>query len=621
MSYDLSAMGYKEYVIPTGVRVITGTGKNTQYFNTPDVYDVAGDYLPEGNEYVCIGHTTVADSNGITYIQFKYNDTNNYWMADISDRVETYRLDNFSEDGIDVSDYQGVIDWAKVAAAGKKFAILKAVSTKNSQLYIQTYWESNYAACKENGIKVGAYLYTYAVSDKKMQDELSYMLTALQGKTFEYPIFVDVEDPFLYQNSTKEELTTRVKWLCAQLKANGYRPGIYTSTNFANTHLNMAELAEYDFWVADWTGSVTYSGDYTMWQYSSKGAVDGIEGNVDLDISYVDYANITNKSEEEGEMATKTVIKTVIQFRRDTTANWLTNKDVVPAAGEPCFDLNLHTLKIGDGTTTYENLPAIGGVDVSADGKSIVLSDGVFKLAGFDAAEVGAQPKKNADGELEWVVPSSKTLEGLQTIVAGLQTDVATLQTNVSAIQEILTPSAEGEEPLLTRVQSLEEKMDGTGEGSVDKKIDAKINKFATEISDNGTIDTFKELVDYVANHGGEISTIVADIADLQSAVEGKVDQEAGKSLVSDTLIAKLEAINEGAQVNVIESVSVGGTLLDIVEKGVNIPVATDTALGVVKASEEVTVGADGTLGIGTINVSKLVSDGTELVLDGGAAF
>ena len=193
------------------------------------------------------------------------------------------------------------------------------------------------------------------------------------------------------------------------------------------------------------------------------------------------------------------ILKMRIQLRRATTAEWEANKTVIPAAGEPCFDLELNTLKIGDGVKTYEQLDVIGGsgsVAVSADGNSIVLSDGVFKLAGFDTAATGAQPRKNADGVLEWVVPSTDTVEGLQTTVAGLQSDVTALQTDVNAMQEILTPSAEGKEPLATRVQTLETKMDGTGEGSVDAKITAKINEFATKVSDDGIVNSYKELID-----------------------------------------------------------------------------------------------------------------------------
>ena len=282
------------------------------------------------------------------------------------------------------------------------------------------------------------------------------------------------------------------------------------------------------------------------------------------------------------------ILRMRIKLRRDTTANWELHKDVIPAAGEPCFDLNLGTLKIGDGTKTYEQLDVIGGsgsVAVSADGTSIILSDGVFKLAGFDAAETGAQPRKKSDGTLEWIVPSTDTVEGLQTTVAALQSDVATLET----------------------------KMNGTGEGSVDAKINAKINEFATNVTDDGVVNSYQELITYVANHGGEAATMAADIAALQGLV--------GDESVADQIASAMSGIETGGQANKIESIKLGGTLLDIIEKSVNIPIATADTLGVVKGSAEITVASDGSVGIGQVSVSKLVQeDGVELVLDGGAS-
>lgn len=305
-------------------------------------------------------------------------------------------------------------------------------------------------------------------------------------------------------------------------------------------------------------------------------------------------------------MANTNVIKMVIQFRRDTTENWIINKDIIPAAGEPCFDLDLNILKIGDGKKTYEELDAIGGAEMAADGKSIIYDGGVLKLAGFDSAETGAQPRKNAEGNIEWVVPSTETVEGLQTTVAGLQSDI-------TALQEIVTPSGEDATPLLTRVETLEEQMNGTGEGSVDKKIDAKINEFATKIDNDGVVNSYKELIDYVAEHGGEAATMAADIKTLKGLV--------GEKSVLDQITEAIENIDTSAQENVIESVKVGGTLLDVVEKSVSIPIATDSVLGVVKASEEVTVSEDGTLGIGTISFSKIVQEDSEtVIMDGGSS-
>jgi hypothetical protein len=325
-------------------------------------------------------------------------------------------------------------------------------------------------------------------------------------------------------------------------------------------------------------------------------------------------------------MATQT-IKLKFQFRRDTTENWLLNKDIIPADGEPCFDRDLNILKVGNGIDTYENLEPIGGIKV--DGESLVFEDGVFKLFGFDAAETGAQPRKTADGKIEWVVPSTDTVEGLQSTVAGLQSDVTNLQTNVTEITQIVMPSEEGVGTLLDRVESLETKMDGTGEGTVDAKIDMKIEAFAASLTDDGKVNTLLELIGYVESHGKEAADMAADITSLHdlvgkdsvsdqiaSAVEGLVKSESGKSLISDTLIAKLENIEENAQANKIEEIYLGDTLLDIVDKKVTIPIGAG-----LKISDELTMSDDGTIGIGKISFNKIVQEVNEVVvMDGGGA-
>lgn len=265
------------------------------------------------------------------------------------------------------------------------------------------------------------------------------------------------------------------------------------------------------------------------------------------------------------------VVKTVIMFRRGSTEEWIANKDVIPAAGEPCFDLELHTLKIGDGTRTYEQLPTIGGVDVSADNKSLVLEDNTFKLFNFDAAETGAQPRKNAEGKLEWVVPSTETLDGLQKIIAGLQKDVAD-------IQEILTPSGEGAQTLLERVETLEGKVNGTGEGSIEQKIydevTAQINQFAEEVSADDTVNTFKELVDYVAEHGPEAANMAAAITSLQKLV--------GNTPVADQIANEITA-SEQKSATIFERIKYeisnkpAEALVDYRDKEIRILCPTDT--------------------------------------------
>ena len=284
-------------------------------------------------------------------------------------------------------------------------------------------------------------------------------------------------------------------------------------------------------------------------------------------------------------MAT-TRITTVFQFRRDTTENWLLNKDIIPAPGEPCFDLTAHTLKIGDGVLSYENLPTIGGVElkVEADGKSVVLEDNVFKLMGFSAAEVGAQPRKNENGELEWIVPSTEVVDGLQDAVAELRSDMTVVQTTVTTLQEIVIPSDEGSTPLLSRLESLEHKMDGTGDGTVDAKIDAKIKAFAAELTENGKVDTLLELINYVESHGKEAANMATSIDTLYSLVGSTSVAEqiaaAGhitKAEAEETLLSKIEAAATLKHVKYEISHKPVGTLVDYREKEIRVMCPADT--------------------------------------------
>lgn len=154
-------------------------------------------------------------------------------------------------------------------------------------------------------------------------------------------------------------------------------------------------------------------------------------------------------------------IKTIFQLRRSTAEEWLLNKDVIPASGEPCFVIDKNIFKIGDGVTTFENLESINGVKIEADGKSLVLEDNILKLMGFEAAEIGAQPRKNADGNIEWVVPSTEAIDNLNQTVYDLKSDISNLQTNVTILQDIVMPSDEGEDTLLDRVKDLENLVGG----------------------------------------------------------------------------------------------------------------------------------------------------------------
>lgn len=188
--------------------------------------------------------------------------------------------------GIDVSKYQGNIDWNKVKAAGIEFAMIRIVSTNNSGVYVDPYFEKNYNGAKAAGIPVGCYLYTYAKTEERQNEEILLAMDALKGKTLEYPFALDVEDSSL-TSMGKAALSALVQRGLVIIDQKGYVPMLYTYTNYTK-NLDMSMFDGYDLWIADYRGYNGY-GSTSIWQYSSSGKVNGISGNVDLNYCYKDF--------------------------------------------------------------------------------------------------------------------------------------------------------------------------------------------------------------------------------------------------------------------------------------------------------------------------------------------
>ena len=212
---------------------------------------------------------------------------------------------------MDVSRWQGSIDWDKVKASGLVSGVmLKAVSTnrklskRKDGLYIDPTFERNYRECKRVGLPVGVYYYTYA-TDKEMADaELALLKTALTGKTFELPISVDVEDNKIKKLST-QALTDLAAYALATVEHWGFYALLYVGLNFAQTELYMggAALRKYDVWLAAYLSKKPEPGwPFGMWQYTSKGKISGVVdaipgkiSGVDLSVPYKDYTKIIAK--------------------------------------------------------------------------------------------------------------------------------------------------------------------------------------------------------------------------------------------------------------------------------------------------------------------------------------
>ena len=203
---------------------------------------------------------------------------------------------------IDVSRYQGLIDWAQVAAAGYKGAMLKTVSTNRNLskradgLYIDPTFETNYRNARAAGLDVGVYYYTYATSEAMADAELALLRQAVYGKELTMPLAVDVEENSIKQLSTLD-LTNLTAYALEQVEKMGFYAQLYTYTHYSNMELDMGRLANrWDVWLSDTTGHTPAVGyHYSAHQHTSKGAVPGITGDVDLNVTTVNYPRIIEK--------------------------------------------------------------------------------------------------------------------------------------------------------------------------------------------------------------------------------------------------------------------------------------------------------------------------------------
>lgn len=196
--------------------------------------------------------------------------------------------------GIDVSVFQGEIDWGKVADTNTEFAILRiGYNDKQDAQFL-----NNYIKAKEVGVPVGAYMYSYAVTEQAAIDEANIVLERIKGMKFEYPIYLDVEDKKLLKeeyNLTKEQRTKNALAFVRTMQENGYYVGVYANLDWFTNYLDVEKIqAECETWIAHYNEDADYSNTaYGMWQYTDKGKIDGITVNtVDLNICYKDYPSI-----------------------------------------------------------------------------------------------------------------------------------------------------------------------------------------------------------------------------------------------------------------------------------------------------------------------------------------
>lgn len=201
--------------------------------------------------------------------------------------------------GIDVSTWQGYIDFKKVKEDGIDFVIVRAGYSETNE---DSYWKQNVYNAHRNNLHVGAYWFMYFTNEteaKNCADKFVRMLRQFDG-IIDYPVILDVEeDTYNWFKEcgikpTKELITKLVTVFCDRVEKAGYYTMIYSNYNGFKNYLG--DVSRFDKWIADLSGSKPNQNIYGLWQYSFTGKVNGIKGNVDLDIDFRDYSKIISEA-------------------------------------------------------------------------------------------------------------------------------------------------------------------------------------------------------------------------------------------------------------------------------------------------------------------------------------
>lgn len=195
--------------------------------------------------------------------------------------------------GIDVSQHQGEINWEQVASSGVEFAIIRAGirGYESGALVTDTFFESNMEGAAANGIDTGVYFFTQAVTVEEAREEAQYVLELVAPYEISYPIVIDVENPAASARAnalTQEQRTEIVSAFCDAIAEAGYTPMIYGNTYSLFGMLDIEQVSRYKIWHAFYNDYVYYPYQIQMWQYTSQASIPGIEGNVDLNLWFLE---------------------------------------------------------------------------------------------------------------------------------------------------------------------------------------------------------------------------------------------------------------------------------------------------------------------------------------------
>ena len=209
-----------------------------------------------------------------------------------------YAYENSADDvitsvGVDVSTYQGTVDWAAVKDAGVDYVIVRAAyrGYETGKIVPDDLYEQNIRGAVDAGLHVGVYLYSQALSEDEAREEADYLLGLIEGLPVDYPVVYDQEeytaDQARTDGLTGEQATLNALAFCERVYDAGYLPMVYTNNDWAQNMYDMERLDHYPIWYADYTAVPSLTGGFAMWQYTDSGQVPGVTGPVDLNLLFL----------------------------------------------------------------------------------------------------------------------------------------------------------------------------------------------------------------------------------------------------------------------------------------------------------------------------------------------
>lgn len=269
-------------------------GNQLYYLDSNGAMQTGQVRLPDGKTYTFSAGGALTASPGWNLINgsYYYFDTANTvvtgWkkVAGFYVNSDGQRMDGVLSRGIDVSRYQNKIDWNAVAQDDVSFAIIRVGSLKYG---VDARFHENMHAANAHGIRTGIYLYSYASTPEEAKAEAEFLLSNIGDYQVTFPIAYDIEDS-VQKSLSPQETAALINAFCSTIEAHGYYPIVYSSKSWFLNRIDTSLIEQYDKWVAQYYSVCEYP-DPALWQASSSGSINGIEGRVDIDFQYKDYSS------------------------------------------------------------------------------------------------------------------------------------------------------------------------------------------------------------------------------------------------------------------------------------------------------------------------------------------